>query len=78
MLEGAVCCEGESCGLTGVNSLSESGQRSSTTLCASSIRPLRMASTSSTNHAGDPGFGCIASIADSLHGGTHRTSDHSS
>ncbi len=31
------------------------------------MRPRRTASTSSTSHAGEPGFGCSASIADSLH-----------
>ena len=30
------------------------------------MRPRRTASTSSTSHAGEPGFGCSASMADSL------------
>ena len=53
-------------GLTGVNSLSESGQRRRTTFCSRSMRPRLIASTSSTSHAGEPDFGCMASMADSL------------
>ena len=34
MAEGAICCQGDRCRLTGVKSLSESGQRSRMTLCS--------------------------------------------
>ena len=59
-------------GRTGVNSLSESGERSRQTLWRRSSRPALSASTSSTSHAGEPARGASASMSPSLRAGHAR------